>query len=262
MFKKYLIVASKQDKAGINITSNLSQYPGFNFHLVENSIIETSNLNLERINFFDFIIFASKHSSESKEKTLSIHCPGNFREVFGGGQSGRVCLASALFNKHLFELLKKNAKEHDLSDYKITLEVTHHGPLIDRPCVFIEIGSTETEWKDKRAGFIVAKTIQEAISTFKKNEYREIAIGIGGPHYCPAFNKIQEESNIAISHIIPNYVQPIEENMIVEAINKTIEEIDFALLDWKGLGRAEERDRIVSVLEKNYIPWKKVGDIK
>jgi len=35
--------------------------------------------------------------------------------------------------------------------------------LINKPCVFIEIGSTEEEWKDRRAGFVVAKTIKRAI---------------------------------------------------------------------------------------------------
>ena len=34
-----------------------------------------------------------------------------------------------------------------MAKYKLTLECTHHGPLIEKPCVFIEIGSTETEWE-------------------------------------------------------------------------------------------------------------------
>jgi D-tyrosyl-tRNA(Tyr) deacylase len=51
--------------------------------------------------------------------------------------------------------------------------------------VFVEIGSTETEWKDRKAGFVIAKSIAETIKNFKENPYNEIAIGIGGPHYCP-----------------------------------------------------------------------------
>ena len=35
MFKKYLIVASKKDLAGVNITTQLSQFGNFNFYLVE-----------------------------------------------------------------------------------------------------------------------------------------------------------------------------------------------------------------------------------
>ncbi|OIO40438.1 hypothetical protein AUJ61_01955 [Candidatus Pacearchaeota archaeon CG1_02_30_18] len=141
------------------------------------------------------------------------------------------------------------------------MEVTHHGPLIDRPCVFIEIGGGEEEWKDKRASFVVAKAIRDALKNWKENPYHEIAIGIGGPHYCPSFNKVQLKSNVAISHVIPKYVSPITEEMILESINKTAEEVDFVILDWKGLGKAEERAQIIELLEKNYVSWKKTGDI-
>ena len=71
MYQKYLIVASKKDKAGINITTNLSQFrqnpilsgmqiekKGFDFYLVDESVLFTENLNLDKINKYDFIIFA------------------------------------------------------------------------------------------------------------------------------------------------------------------------------------------------------------
>ncbi len=275
MYQKYLIVASKKDSAGINITTQLSQFrknpvlsamnkdaSSFDFYLVDEEIIYTENLDLEKINNYDFIIFASKHKSEKNEKTLSVHAPGNWREAELGGKRGEVSRTSALFQKQIFEKLKANAKLHSLRDYKITLECTHHGPLIDKPCIFIEIGSTETEWNDRRAAFIVAVTIRDIIQGFKENQYNEVAIGIGGPHYCPNFNKIQLKSNIAISHIIPWYVLPLNEEMVKQAIEKTVEEVDFALLDWKGLGNAEERQRIIQILNKLYLRYKKMSDIE
>jgi D-aminoacyl-tRNA deacylase len=276
MFKKYLIIASKKDTAGINITTHLSQFrpnpimksldkspdsASYDFYLVDEHSIYTENLDLEKINKYDFIIFASKHQSEKKEKTLSLHAPGNWRSADFGGTPRKVCPASALFQKFMFEKLMKNRERFNLKDYKVTLEVTHHGPLIEKPCVFIEIGSNETEWQDRRAGFAIAKTIDETISEFKPNPYREIAIGIGGPHYCPNFNKIQAKSNFAIVHVIPNYVAPITEEMILEAKNKTIEEIDFALLDWKGLGQSDKRQEVIDILDKNYISWQKTSDV-
>jgi len=268
MFKNYLIIASKSDKAGKNIVTELFQYvdefrsENIDFHLIEGSILDEKNLDKHKISKYDFIIFASKHKSEKAEKTLSIHAPGNFRQVWGGGEAGKLSVSSALFNKHLFEILNENVAKHELKNYKVTLEVTHHGPLINKPCVFIEIGSTETEYKDRRAGFVIAKTIKDAIETFKPNKYREIAIGIGGPHYAPNFNRIQLNSNIAISHIIPSYIQPIEDGMVQQAIEKTLEEVDFAIIDWKGLGKSEQRDKVIELLEKNYISWKKTSEIK
>ena len=164
--------------------------------------------------------------------------------------------------KQLFEKLKENAEKHSLKDYDVTMEATHHGPLIDKPCLFIEIGSTEFEYGDRRIGFIVAKTIYDVMDSFHENPYNEIAIALGGNHYCSNFNKIQETSNVAISHVIPSYIKEITEEMILEAIKKTEEEIDFALLDWKGFESAEQRDEIIKILEKNYIAWKKTSEIR
>jgi len=274
MYKKYLIVASKQDLAGVNIINQLSQYrenpllssmkdgPNFDFYLVDGGILYNNVLDMERINKYDFIIFASKHSSEKKTKTLSIHAPGNWKEAKFGGQEGKVSRVSAVFMKQIFEKLNKEKQEHQLNKYEVTMEVTHHGPLINKPCLFIEIGSTPTEWKDRRAGFVIAKTILEAIKEFKFNPYNEVAIGIGGPHYCPNFNKIQLRSNVAISHVIPKYVSPITEEMIRESIEKTEEEVDFAVIDWKGLGKAEERKNVLKILDKLYIDYKKVSEIR
>ena len=260
-YERFLIVASKLDKAGINITTQLSQFGDFKFYLVDEEITHTENLNLEKINSFDFIVFASKHVSESKEKTLSVHAPGNWRSADFGGEAGKACKSSALFMKQAFERIHENMLQYNLKEYKLTLEATHHGPFIDKPCVFIEIGSTETEWADRRIGFIVAKAIFETLKNFKVNPYNEIAVAIGGPHYCPNFNKIQLRSNVAISHVISQYAFPFTEEMIKEAIEKTEEEIDFVLLDWKGLGNAEQRQKIIEILDRLYINYKKTSDV-
>ena len=274
MYNKFLIIASKQDPAGMNITSQLSQFRGnvfmgslsknkrfFDFYFVDESILYSGNLDHKKINNYDFVIFASTHKSESNKKTLSIHAPGNWNEANMGGQPGKVCKTSALFQKYIFKKLKENIKKYDLRNYDLTLECTHHGPLIDRPCIFIEIGSTETEWKDRRAGFVIAKTISDSIDSFKENSYNEVAIGIGGPHYCPKFNKFQLNSNVAISHIIPQYAMPITEEVIKEAWEKTEEDPDFAILEWKGLGNSEERKKVIDILEENHLPWKRDSEI-
>jgi len=211
---------------------------------------------------YDFIIFASRHKSEKKEKTLSVHAPGNWRTAEFGGESGKACKTSAMFQKQIFEKLNLNAEKFHLKDYKITLESTHHGPLINKPCIFIEIGSTENEWRDSKASFVIAKTISETMKEFKENPYNEVAIAIGGPHYCPNFNKIQLYSNVAISHIIPQYAFPLKEDMIQEALNNTEEEVDFALLDWKGLGTSEKKQEVIEILDKLYVRYKKTSEIE
>ena len=275
MYKNFLIIASKSDLAGVNITTQISQFrkspvlstignkPNFDFYLIDKETVYTENLDLEKIKNYDFIIFASKHASSSpeKHKTISIHAPGNFRKAEFGGEEAKVCKTSALFQKQLFEKIKLNMDQFHLKGYDLTLECTHHGPLINKPCIFSEIGPTEKEWKDRKAGYILAKSLFEIIEEFKENPYNEIAIGIGGPHYCPSFNKIQLDSNVAISHIISQYNLPLTEEMVQEAIAGTEEDIDFILLDWKGLGNAEQKQQALNVLDKFYIQKKKTSEI-
>ena len=273
MYKKYLIIASKINLASMSISTQLKQFQqnpvmsamkdssAFDFHFIDTEIIDDKGLDLEKIDQYDFVIFASTHKSDSREKSLSVHAPGNWRQADLGGQQGKVCKTSAFFQKQMFETLERNVKRYELPDYNVTLECTHHGPLIDKPCVFIEIGSTENEWNDKRAGFVIAKTISDTIENFKENPYNEVAVGIGGPHYCPNFNKIQLNSNIAISHIMPKYVLPFSEEMILEAIDKTDEEVDFVLLDWKGIGKEEQRKALIEILDKNYIRYKRTSEV-
>ncbi len=154
--------------------------------------------------------------------------------------------------KYLFQKLNENAQ----GKYPITLECTHHGPLLEKtPCCFIEIGSDENAWKNPELGKIIAKTIMD-FQNFKPSSKIKSAIAIGGPHYCPNFNKIQlsNSSGIAIAHIIPEYALPLTENMLKEAIEKTTENIDLILVDWKGCGNSASRQNIINLIEKTGIP--------
>lgn len=262
VYEKYLIVVNKYDRASFNIYLQLKEIGKFDFHVIGKEMIYTENLDLDLISKYDFIIFASKHQSEKQMKTLSVHPVGNWKNADYGGEKGKVGRSSALFMKMLFENLNKYAKKAKLNEYAVSLESTHHGPLIDKPSVFIEIGSTDEEWSDVRAAKVLAETISETIKNFKENPYNEVAIGIGGPHYCPGFNKIQNGSNFAISHILPEYALPLTEEMLDEAIKKTEEKIDLVMLDWKGMGKSEDRQKIIDMLNKKYINFKRTSEIK
>jgi len=267
MTLRFAITYHKNNIAGKNIVERfkkLAYAPQVPIVELKKETIYSENLNEKNypeLKNIDFLIFASTHRSEKGSPSLCLHAPGNWRSADLGGQAGKICPTSALFLKQTFEKLKINSEKYHLKDYDITLECTHHGPLINKPCMFIEIGSQEEQWKDRKAGFVIAKTIIEIIDEFKENPYNEVAIGIGGPHYCPNFNKIQLNSNIALSHIIPQYILPASEDMIRQAINNTEEEVDFALLDWKGLGNSEQRKQITDILDKLYVRYKRTSEV-
>ena len=254
---RFAILYSKKDEAGKNIARQLK-----NFYLPHIPIIELSkesiyseniDKELEELKNIDFIVFATKHQSKEARNTLSLHAPGNWKNADFGGKPGKICKTSSNVLKFLLQEIDKNLKESNLN-YELTLECTHHGPLIEKPCCFIDIGTTKEQWNDESAGKIIAKTLSE-LQKFdnwkKENKELKHSIGIGGPHYCPNFNKVQLNSKeIGISHIIPEYQMPINESMIKEAIEKTQEHVNLILLDWKGCGKSEERQKVISIAEK------------
>jgi len=240
---KFKILASRKDPAAMNISAELEKLGTKPVYLETDSI---HSENIDKQLFGDIFIFISKHKSGQKSKTLTIHAPGNWKQADLGGQPGKVCLTASFFLKHLFLILNKLAEG---SGYQVSMEVTHHGPYMEKPCCFIEIGSSEEEWQDKNAAKIVAEAVKQAISTDIGIGWVS-AIGIGGPHYCPNFNKVQAASKYALGHIIPEYSLPLTPGMLKEAIDKTLPQPELAILDWKGLVGAEERKNILILLEQ------------
>jgi len=264
---RFAIIYSKQNIAGVNIVQefkNISFTPQIPIIEIKNKQVifteDISEKNYPELRNIDFLVVASTHKSEKAQPSLSLHAPGNWRGADLGGQAGKICSTSAQVLKYLFQQLNKNAEELK-EKYQITLECTHHGPLTKIPCCFIEIGSTEKQWKDKQAGKIIAKTIL-SLQNYKPNKDWVPAIGIGGPHYCPNFNKIQLNSNYAIGHIIPSYVLPLTESMLSKAEQKTTEQVKEVLIDWKGCGKSEDRKKALDIIKESGLKIKRTKEIK
>ena len=68
-------------------------------------------------------------------------------------------------------------------------------------------------------------------------------------------------SNYAISHIIPEYSLPLTESMLKEAEEKTTEQIKEVLIDWKGCGKSEQRQKILDALKHLGYSVKRTSEI-
>ena len=255
----FTIVISKKDPASMNIYESLKKIdPTMNFLVSEEDIINVDVSS--KLAETEYFIFASRHKSASKIKTLSIHLIGNWNKAEYGGEERRLSGASSHLLKKFFIELNIQRDVASLQ-YKCTLEATHHGPYVSKPSLFIEIGSSEEEWEDKAAGDVIAKTIFTAIHKFSKpaegEENWQTALVFGGGHYCKAFNKLLLEGEYAFSHICSKYNLPfINEEMIARAIDATKERIDLVLLDWKGL--SGEKKRLTEILDEIGLFYEKV----
>jgi D-aminoacyl-tRNA deacylase len=128
---------------------------------------------------------------------------------------------------NLLRLIEKNLKKTDLAPaYKVCYEVTHHGPFLQIPTLFIEVGSTETQWQQKEPASILATALLEMLPSYhhEKDFSTDIPvlIGIGGGHYAPRFTELALQKNIAFGHMIPTY--KIDEGAITdEILEKTMQ---------------------------------------
>ncbi len=262
---RFAVIYSAKNLAGKNIVEQLK-----NEYLPQVPIIEEKRKQIiylehpeekfPQVKNVDFLVIASTHKSEKEKPALCLHAPGNWRGADLGGQPGKVCMTSAFILKYLFQQLNKNAEQADLKGYEVTMEVTHHGPLTNIPCCFIELGSSEKQWQDKKAAEVVAKTIHSLQNYKKQNHFPSICIG--GPHYAPVFSKIQLNSEYAIGHIIPQYCLPLLPSMLKEAEQKTKEHIKNVIVDWKGCGKSEERAKVLEVIKRFGIEMKRTSEVE
>jgi len=173
------------------------------------------------------IIFASRHSSKDGRKILTVHTTGNVNEAKFGGRAHELAVPAPYAMRNLIRSLKRMCKD---SSFEATLEATHHGPSnLHTPSLFIEIGSTQTEWRDDVAGKIVA----DAILMLHENG-APVAVGFGGGHYVSRQTKLVYEAGITFGHIFPNHQLPfLDKDLVKQAFLKS--GADFAYFDRKAI---------------------------
>ena len=265
---KTAIIVSSKDLAGMNIKNHLvkifHETPervrdeavySFN-HKIKLYTVDIDTIHTENIDSeieADMFLFATRHKSEKGTPSLSVHSPGNWKSADYGGNEKELALCPASYLKKAVGLLKKN----NTIGFDVIQECTHHGPSLKKPCLFIEIGSTEKEWVRDDAGKIISRVIIELLTT--PTIECESAFGIGGLHTTPNFKKIQLNSDIAVGHVCPKYnLVNLDKEMILQALEKTKPKSGIVIVDWKGLG--EHKERIKTILDEMKIEWKRTQD--
>ena len=249
------IIISEANLASKNMGKFLANLPkDVKIIKTQKSVLELES-DLIKLKDAELVIVASTHKSKAKVPMLNCHPPGNWGSADLGGKEKTLSIAPALYLRQgVLEYQKLKSENSKLQKYEVGMEATHHGPTLDLPIMFVEVGSTEKEWNDKEACKAAAQVIMKLVSV--RPEKTEVAVGFGGGHYCPSFNKRLNE--IAFGHICPKYrAENLDETTILRAFNKTVPKPNKALLDWKGLN-SEQKKNITSVLDKHKIKWEKV----
>jgi D-aminoacyl-tRNA deacylase len=272
-----LVVASRKDVAGLNIAKQiLSHYPftktqeAFQGNPVFTEDVKGKKvtlvmLNEESINaqhlpesFSDLslVVFVSRHSSTSGTPTLSVHTPGNFGAAELGGLPKQVSVSPAAAMRDALKALAY-FKEGLKLEYEVSYECTHHGPSLDVPAMFVELGSSAEQWRDLKAAEAVAHAAMSAIGKFGASENSAV-LGIGGTHYNQRFTRMALDGAAVFGHMIPKYAVPlVDAEMLRQCVEKTLEKVDCAVLDWKGI-KSADKPKLLKALEEVGLPYKKV----
>ena len=248
-----LLVAYQDDPAGNNMATFISQnmkkegeiYRGNDFDLL---IIPTPAISadwLEEKYSYDGFVFLSKHAAESGVLALTCHSTGNFSDAKFGGNKRQVAIPHPDLQKSYLQKLSEH--KNDFSDFQITIEATHHGPTaLNKPTIFIEIGTTEKQWTDTTLCNSVAKLVVEVLT--EKPKSAPVAICFGGTHYPEKFTKELLQGKHALGTVIPKHGLDFLDQELFSHILERNNMAKSALLDWGGLG--QNKQKVLDLLSK------------
>ncbi len=203
-----------------------------------------------------FYVFLSKHSATSGIKSLTAHHTGNPTATAAvGGRPYELSIAHPVLTYNFIRGLNEVSKAHTLQGFEVVYEVTHHGPTsLNKPLSFIEIGSSDSEWRLREAHEVVGEVVLNALKALKHTKCVPIT-GFGGPHYAEKFTRLALQEDLCFGHIIPRYalkeLRSVPEKLefiITQAITKSVPR-PVKVLVMKKVGSLA-RDTIKKVTEE------------
>jgi D-aminoacyl-tRNA deacylase len=261
-------VTSNDDLAGMTMTRYLMRSAEFETESKENEggqsyrsarheniqlyIFSGSLLTLENIDHLyshaKMFIFLSKHRSHSCIPTLTCHFTGNFStDNSYGGNPRQIAISYPSLQKEYLKAL--TAAQQKVPEYDVIIEATHHGPTsLNKPVLFIELGSSEKQWTDENAAAVICDTLLGMLDN--GFEYCDkVGIALGGTHYPVKFNKLLLESTFGLGAVASKHnLEAIDEEMLNQMTERSVEKVTHAILDSKGLGR--QKHRIMNIVHK------------
>ena len=225
-------------------------------------------------------IFPSRHAAASGQASLTLHPIGIPHLPAGeqgpyGGIGGKAAPPNTRLASWWRMLNERWTSHEDLSAFDLSLEVTHHGPYLDAPSLFIEVGSTEATWGHIGAAEFLATLTHDALF---ENGYGEVwdeqkhsgslvLITLGGGHYAPRANVLAAYEGVWLGHMLATYALPFEKNdgipggtwaqSIDAAINSTRQSFpggQIVVYMEKKAFKGWQRQAIRDYLERNNLP--------
>lgn len=180
----------------------------------------------------DLIIFLARHASVNPVPVLTVHPAGNFTTADLGGEPWELGRAAPA----MMRAVLRNHQTYLPEGFRVSYEITHHGPTtMPAPYFFVEVGSTEAEWRNPVA---VRSAAQSVLMADPAAGVVIPLIGFGGTHYAVRQTAIALETNGAFGHMMhTRNVAGVDASMIAQMIEKS--GAIAAHIDRKAISKAE-----------------------
>ncbi len=197
------------------------------------------------------IMFLSRHSSAKGIPSFTVHAEGNWSmDNRLGGMPKELSVSSPTgMLDTLAAIGRLNA-----TGMQVTYEATHHGPMLDVPSYFVELGGDEAAISNAKYAELLAEAIADSMR--HGAEYGKIAIGIGGTHYPEKFTRLGLEGRYAFGHIMSRHYTGCAD-MIEKAVLRCDSKTEIAVIEWKSI-KAGERKRVVEELNKMGLDYERI----
>jgi D-aminoacyl-tRNA deacylase len=207
----------------------------------------------------EFYLVLSRHSSESRIKSYTVHATGNFSdEALAGGRPRELGIAHPLVEWFLLRALYKLSRDFPgRSNYEVSYEATHHGPTnLSKPVVFIEIGSSLEEWVDSMNHSVIGESVKLLINAYSSIPSCRVCIGVGGGHYPRKHTELALNQDYCYGHIASKHVLDyINMETLMKMKEKTCGEVNYVIVEKKGT-RLEQRKLIENYARANNLTLK------
>jgi D-aminoacyl-tRNA deacylase len=145
------------------------------------------------------LVFPSIHRSEQNVRSLTVHPLGNLGPEAEVG--GRPRTLGPTDPRRMTATLRRLAEGGPSVGVPATFEATHHGPGLDLPAYFVEIGFGDAVGPAPEEVRLLAEVIPEAVP----DPGDRVALGVGGGHYAPHFTELAVERRWAFGHLISRH---------------------------------------------------------
>lgn len=258
---------SRNDIASSNIANSLRRVMGFGEprraggdviweegHIrmvgIDESLLESPRL--QDYADGDVLMFLSKHSSARGIASYTVHAEGNWSDDAPlGGKAHSLSVAAP---REMLATLSA-IEGINVEGVATTYEATHHGPLVDVPSFFVELGGNDSTVANLALAEKLADAIYKSLEG-GETSFNEVAIGIGGMHYPNKFTKLALQGKYAFSHIMPKYYTG-NTDMLGSAIERSSIRAEKAVIEWKSI-KAGERNNIIGKLAELGIDYERV----